>query len=118
MGLFDKFFSRKLQPEDHYHVTITDKQVKVEHPERKTEILFWNDLHTVLLTNTDKGPWLPDVWLTLIGHNSSCMIPQGAKGYDEVYNIVSKYKGFNFDNVGLSMTCTGNKEFMLWTNKM
>lgn len=118
MGLFDKLFGKpKLQPEDYYVVTITDDQIKVEHPKRKTEILIWNDLHTILLINTNEGPWLPDVWLTLLGDNSGCMIPQGSNGFEAVYDIVSKYEGFNFDNVNLSMGCTDNKEFLLWTNK-
>ena len=117
MGLFNKLFSKKTQPEDLYLVTITAKQVKVEHSERKTEILFWDDLHTILLVNTNSGPLQPDVWLTLIGDNGGCMIPQGTNGYDKVYNIVSQRDGFNFENVILSMSCTDDKEFLLWTNK-
>ncbi|MDP9076995.1 MAG: hypothetical protein M3O71_06195 [Bacteroidota bacterium] len=117
MGFFDNLFSKKIQPEDLYLVTITDEQVKVEHPKRKTEVLFWDDLHTILLINTSLGPWQPDVWLTLVGDNGGCMIPQGAKGYEEVYDIVSQRDGFNFENVILSMSCTDDKEFLLWTNK-
>ena len=43
-----------------------------------------------------------------------CSIPQGANGYDEVFDLVSKYDNFNFENVGLSMSCTDNAEFELW----
>jgi len=44
-----------------------------------------------------------------------CIVPQGAKGFDEIYNIVSKYPNFDFSNVIKSMTCAGNAEFHLWS---
>ena len=103
------------QPEDYFIITVTDEFVKVEHPERETETLFWNDLEAVLLINTDSGPWLPDIWLMLAGNDSGCMIPHGTKGFEQVYDIVSKYKGFDFENVTRSMTSTDNAEFILWT---
>ncbi|MGN8069712.1 hypothetical protein [Mucilaginibacter sp. 22184] len=103
------------QPEDDFIITVTAEFVKVEHPERETETLFWNDLEAILLINTDSGPWLPDIWLTLAGNDSGCIIPHGTKGFEQVYDIVSKYKGFDFENVTRSMTSTDNAEFLLWT---
>ena len=114
MGLFAKIFGKKLQPEDYFIVTITDELVKVEHPERVTESVRWKDVHTILLINTDQGPVFPDVWLTLVDDNNRCMIPQGSKGFEELYEIVSKYEGFNFDNFIKSMSSTDNAEFVLW----
>jgi hypothetical protein len=103
------------QPEDDFIITVTTEYVKVEHPERETETLFWTDLQAIFLINNDSGPWLPDVWLTLAGDDSGCMIPHGSKGFEQVYNIVSKYKDFDFENVTRSMSCTDNAEFLLWT---
>jgi hypothetical protein len=101
-------------PEDDFVVTITDSLVRVEHPVRKTEDIYWKDIQEISLINTDAGPVSPDIWLALIGENSGCLIPQGAKGYDEVYDIVSKYEGFNFENVIRSMACADNARFLLW----
>ncbi len=101
-------------PEDDYKVTITETFVRVEHPTRKTEQVFWDNIVEIKMINTDEGPWLPDVWLALLGNEEGCLIPQGARGYDEVYVIVSKYVGFNFDNVIKSMSTTDNAEFELW----
>lgn len=116
MGLFNKLFNRKkVQPEDHYAITITDEFVKVEHPKWGTETLIWTDLQKVFYINADEGPWLPDLWLTLVGNNSSCRIPLGAKGFEEVYNAVSKFPGFDFDNAVKVISCTVNAEFLLWT---
>ncbi len=102
------------QPEDHYKLTITSTYIKVEHPKHQPQQIHWSNITKIKLINTDTGPWLPDIWLGLQGDEASCLIPHGAKGYDEVYDIVSKYEGFNFENVMQSMTCTENREFILW----
>jgi hypothetical protein len=119
MKLFDKIFgkSNPKNPEDDYLVTITEELIKVEHPRRKTEQILWKDINEIRLINTDEGPFLPDVWLALIGDNSGCLIPDGAQGYDTIYDIVSKYENFNFENVIKSMACTNNDQFLLWTRK-
>jgi hypothetical protein len=122
MGLFDKLFKMKeaekpWAPEQDYIVTITETYIRVEHPERKTEQVMWANIQEIKLINTDDGPWFPDVWLALLGKEDGCVIPQSARGYDEVYDIVSKYEGFNFENVINSMRCTDNAEFPLWTKK-
>lgn len=114
--IFDKFFknSKPKNPEDDFSLTITDILIKVEHPYRKTQQILWVDIEEVRLINTDEGPWLPDVWLALLGKKDGCLITQGAKGFDEVYEVVSKYEGFNFENAGRSMACADNAEFLLW----
>ncbi len=122
MGLFDKIFKKKEPakpwfPEEDYTVTITETYIRVEHPEKKTGQIMWDNIEEIKFINTDEGPWLPDVWLALSGKEDGCLIPQGAKGYEDVYNIVSKYESFNFENVINSMTCTDNAEFPLWTKK-
>jgi hypothetical protein len=116
MNLIQRLFNnRKPQPEDQYIVTITEETVSVYHPKWSNELVHWKNIHTALLINTDKGPWLPDVWLTLIDDNGKCMIPQGAIGFEQVYDIVSKFDGFDFENALKSMSCTDNAEFLLWT---
>lgn len=114
MGFFDKLFKKPTTQEEKYTVTITDGSVKVEHPDLPTAEVEWTDIHTILLRNTSSGPWFPDLWLTLIGNQAGCEIPLGCKGYDDVYEIVSKYDGFNFENEIKSMSCTDDAEFLLW----
>jgi hypothetical protein len=109
--------SKPKNPEDDFKVTITVELVRVEHPQRKTEQILWNDINEIKLINTDAGPFAPDVWLTLIGGTSGCLIPQGSNGYDTVYDIVSKYENFDYGNVIKSMSCSDNAEFHLWTRK-
>jgi hypothetical protein len=114
MSLLSKLFGKSKNPEDYFKVTITDELVKVEHPKRKTEQVNWKDIVEIRMLNTSAGPALPDVWLVLMGGKNGCLIPQGAKGYKEVYDIVSKYEGFDFENVIKSMGCTEDKQFLLW----
>ena len=96
-------------------VTITENFVRIEHPQRKTEMVHWDDLVEIWLINTDAGPAAPDIWMALVGSNSGCLIPTSdCDGYDQVYDIVSKYEGFNFQNVIKSMSCADNERFLLW----
>ncbi len=115
MGIFDLFKPRKRKdPEDDFVVTITDVFVKVEYPKWEAAQVSWEDIREIKLINTDVGPVMPDIWLVLIGENGKCIVPHGAKGFDEIYDIIAKYEGFNSENFGRSMTCTDNAEFLLW----
>ena len=119
MYFFDKLFRKQKSknPEDEYEVIITKEYVRVKHPQRRTQQIFWKNIQHIKIINTDAGPWSPDIWLAFMGKEESCLIPQGAKGFDEAYDIVSKYDGFNFENFIQSMSCTENAEFDLWTNQ-
>lgn len=112
--IFGKEKTKRNQPEDFYEVEITDTFVKVVHPSRPTEQIDWAEIEEIKLVNTDEGPFLPDVWLILMGNNKGCSIPQGSEGWDKVYDIASKYEGFNFENVIASASCTESKIFDLW----
>ena len=122
MGFLSRFFKKPQlnaqgkpkQPEEYYEVTVTGDFIRVEHPGQKIEEILWADIETITLVNTNQGPWFPDIWLALEGKGPGCYIPQGSKGFDEVFEIVSKYEGFNFENFGKSMTCTDNVRFPLW----
>ena|SRR3569833_2032726 len=117
MGLFNQIFGKKKQPEDYYHVIITPESVTVRYLDHADESVLWGDIKSITLNNTDQGPSAPDIWLVLRDENGGCKIPQGCKGFEEVYEIVSKYEGFNFDNFIISMSTTENAEFLLWSKQ-
>ena len=119
MGFLNKLFGTKkenkpLQPEDLYDVEITKEYIKVTHPKRSDEMIAWNELEEIKLVNTNEGPFQPDVWMFLIGNGKGCSIPQGSKGWNDVYDIVSQFPGFNFENVIKSASCTDNQTFDVW----
>lgn len=101
-------------PEDYFEVTITETFLMVSHSRIETKQIFWKEINEIKLINNNSGPFVPDIWMSLLGENSSCLIPHGSLGFDKVYNIVSKYKSFDFDNVTKSMRCVDNQEFLLW----
>src|SRR5688572_19143539 len=86
---------KKKQLEDFYDVEYDEKEIKVAHPKRPIEQIDWNEIEEIKLINTDEGPFLPDVWLVLLGNGKGVSIPQGSEGWDKIYNIVSKYEKFN-----------------------
>lgn len=115
MGLFNIFKRKKRkQPEDYFKIEINDEWITVEHPKRKKEVVRWNDIESIKMITTDDGPFLPDLWLALLSSDGGCLIPQGAKGYNEVYEIVSEYSGFDFEKIIIAMGITQNAEFTVW----
>lgn len=104
-----------MQPEDLYIVTLTDQSVHVLPPSGKPEEVLWKDIVEIRIVNTDAGPFEPDIWLVLIGQNATgCMLPHGNQKFEAVYDIISKYDKFSFDNFISSMSSTQNEEFILW----
>ncbi|MCB0608731.1 MAG: hypothetical protein H6562_01325 [Lewinellaceae bacterium] len=106
--------ANKKSPEELFQVTITDDFVTVEHPKKKTKTVKWAEIEEVRVVNTDQGPWLPDVWIELVGKDDSCSIPQGAEGYNEVFEVVSGYDGFDAMNYIKAMGSTDNEQRVLW----
>lgn len=106
--------TRRAQLEDEYVAVLTATEVTVTHPRRPVESIRWEEIEEVLLANTDDGPFLPDVWMVLKGNDKVCSVPQGSHGWDDIYNIVSKYPGFNFEAVIASASCTTNELFVAW----
>jgi len=116
MGLFSSLFKKaKIQPEGQCIITLTDEAIKVAYPNRPVEAIQWSEINTILLINTDAGPFQSDIFLTLKGDHNSCTIPHDSDGFEQIYAIVSKYDGFNLENFIKSMSCTDNAEFLLWT---
>jgi hypothetical protein len=118
MALFNKlkgiFSIIKRRPEDDYKIIINGDFVEANHPWWGSGKVRWDDLQQIILINTDKGPWLPDVWLKLVDSTSFCQIPQEVKEFEEIYEIVSRFDGFSFENFIESMACTDNATFLLW----
>ena len=75
---------------------------------------MWDEVERIDIITTGKGPFLPDVWLVLIGNSNGCSLPLGTSKFEEIYEIVSKYKGFNFENYIKAMSSTVNQTFNVW----
>jgi hypothetical protein len=98
-----------------YTLTITDEIVQIEHPKHKTEKVRWDEIHEIWMVTTDDGPVVSDIFMVLIGMEGGCVIPAfDCEGYDQVFDIVSKYKNFNFENYIASMSCAYEERFVVW----
>jgi len=84
-----------LNPEEEFTGVMTQAGGACEHPRRKREFVTWDEMREIRLVTTDDGPLLPDVWLLLGGRQGGCSVPQDAVGYDELYDRVSRFPGFN-----------------------
>jgi hypothetical protein len=100
-----------------FTVIITDKFVRVEYPGSYLRQVSWSDIQMIKLVTTDEGAFELDFWLVLLGKKGRCSIPLGAEGYEEVYDIVSAYKGFDVEVVKEAKTCLENEEFLVWAKK-
>jgi hypothetical protein len=105
-----------INPEELYHVLISEEGISCEHPEREKESIKWSDIREVEVKTTDEGPFLPDVWFIFKGDQSSCSIPQGADGFDldTAFSVFGRFEGFDYDTFTSSMSCSENKSFSCW----
>lgn len=103
-----------LNPEEQFTVIVTEEGVACEHPRRKREFIRWDDINEISIVTTDEGPLLPDLWLLLTGSNNGCSIPQGAAGYDELFDRICQFPDFDFESVIEASACASNARFTCW----
>ena len=82
----------------------------------RVEEIAWDAIDAIFIRTTSDGPFSDDVFLCLLAADlkSGCVIPQTADGYDSVYDVVSKYEGFDFTKVVEAMGSTSEATFLLW----
>ena len=81
----------------------------------QTGSVSWDGITRVSIVTTDKGPFEDDVFLCLyLSDNKRILIPSENSGYTPVYDVVSKFDGFDFSKVIDSMACPYNNEFLCW----
>ncbi len=104
-------------PEGQFIVIMTERGVACEHPRRRCEYVEWDEINEIGILTTDEGPFAPDLWLLLIGDGKGVSIPQGAKGYEELYDRVSRFPGFDYESVIKAAVSTENARFTCWKRK-
>jgi len=119
-----KIFSKKQKPapsEQNLNTTnlkviIDQEGVRVTRLNGKVEEIKWDDIGEISIITTSDGPFMDDVFLCLssVGGRTGCAIPSTADGYNEVYDLVSKFEGFNFQKYIDSMSCAIDAKFVLW----
>jgi hypothetical protein len=95
-------------------VECDDTGIKVVHPNGTVESSRWDEIIKVSVITTDQGPFVDDVFLALFKEDKGCIIPSTVHGYNDAYEIVSKFEGFDFSKYIESMSSTSNNEFICW----
>lgn len=119
-----KIFSKQQGPEQSEKklntmnptIIIDQKGVRITRLNGKVEEIKWDDIGEISIITTSEGPFVDDVYLCLssVDGKTGCAIPSMAEGYNEVYDRVSKFEGFNFQKYIESMSCTADAKFVLW----
>ncbi len=111
---FESASDAGIDPEADWVVTISEVKVTCVRPDGFVESVGWDDLKEVVIATTDEGPFAADVMWLLIGEESGCIVPQGAKGEDELLRKLQTLAGFNNEAVIEAMGSTSNRKFVCW----
>ena len=121
---FKKFFAalrepshKALFPESTYHVTWDAAAITCTSPAGDVQSVPWQDLRSVMIRTTDAGPLVADVFWILQGSDSTCVVPQGARGEPELLRRLQELPDFDSEAVIAAMSSTDNAEFLCWTFK-
>jgi hypothetical protein len=74
----------------------------------------WEDVNRVTIRTTDEGPFVEDVFFVLETTHEVLVVPQPARGCDELLDRLQQLPGFDNEAVIQSMACTDNQEFLCW----
>ncbi len=80
------------------------------------ERIRWDEIERIEFKNIVEGSVKPNVFLVITGAGKRNEIAQKDSVYQDVYNVVSNYEGFDLTKVIESMACTENATFLLWEN--
>jgi len=102
------------QPEEDWVVEFDDREIKCRQPNGEIQSVRWDQLESVVLQNTDEGPFAPDIFWVLIGSEGGCVVPQGAVGEEELASRLQELPGFDDNAAIASATCADNQDFLCW----
>jgi hypothetical protein len=104
----------RLIPESLYVVELSESGVSCTRPSGTIESVKWSDLQRVELMTTGDGPFAPDVFWLLYGSRSGCVVPQGAKGEQQLRDRLAGLPGFNWEPAIEAMKSTMDQRFLCW----
>jgi hypothetical protein len=78
------------------------------------EMVLWEQIHRVSMRTTDKGPFDDDVFFVLETATGILVVPQEAKGSDELLCHLQQLPDFDNHAVIEAMAFTENREFLCW----
>jgi hypothetical protein len=101
-------------PDSRYAVTVTDEGVSCALPDGSSTSVRWNDLEVVAVKTTDAGPFVADVFWVLQGSRSTCVVPQGLPGDQELVARLQQLPGFDTSALIDAVTSIEEATFICW----
>ena len=103
--------------EEMYSVCFDQHKISCINTDGNEESLRWGDLQFVEIVTSDDGPWFADIVWVLSGKSKGLAIPQGADGDEKLLERLQELPNFNDKEVIKAMSCTSNKEFLVWSRE-
>jgi hypothetical protein len=116
-SMFKAVSNTGIEPEASWVVRLSNEGVSCVRPSGLTEAVEWDDLKEVVIVTTDEGPFATDVMWLLLGEKSSCTVPLGATGEDELIERLQLLSGFDNEAMIEAMSSTSNGRFICWEKK-
>ena len=76
--------------------------------------IAWVEVISIVVTTTDEGPFVQDVFLEFRGQDQKCVIPTDAEGFDGLFEVFKRFEGFNYNVFIEAMQSTDYAEFVCW----
>lgn len=100
--------------ENQFIVTVTEELIQCQRPDGKVESVCFDDLRGVVIETTDRGPFGTDVFWILAGEHCDCIIPMGAQGEKDLFDVFKRLPSFDFQGMLMAMGSTENERFVVW----
>jgi len=88
--------------------------VLVPDPQGGALYLPFAELDEIAVVTTDTGPFAEDVFWALQRGDEVVFIPQEVKAFDDLFDIVREWPGFDGESFCQAMSCTENQQFVCW----
>jgi hypothetical protein len=95
-------------------VRFDDERVIRTMSDGRTETVRWDELETVFIITTDKGPFVDDIFWVLVGARGGCIAPSEAEGTTDLVHRLQQLPGFDNRAVIAAMGCAENDRFVVW----
>src|SRR5688572_17793359 len=127
MGFFRRLFGRHLTPrgmpgerrpvyrECRFVVSVTDDDVTVTNPQRRSTRLAWEEIEAVSILTNSHGPHAADVFFILTARGIHLSVPQGATGDDKLIERLQQLPGFDNQALIDAMCCTDDRVSTCWS---
>ena len=114
MGFFNKLFRKREPDSPQERIIVNPDSIVVRTTGGEAETLAWSDVDQIEIVTTDEGPAKCDVFLVLTSGDKALSVPQDSPAYQEVYDLVTQWEGFDFRQVIHAMGSAENARFLVW----